>query len=98
MSAALVREFIRPAAPKDVHIAVVRSHFEKDFLRPIPLVKQFFHEVILAAQSEANRTLVAFVTGVADHLSLHLDTARSSGTLSSRPGLPELIIVHQIAG
>jgi hypothetical protein len=66
-------------------------------MRPIPLVKQFFHEVILTAQSEANRTLIAPVTGVADHLSLHLDTPLILGTFVTLAGLSELIIVHQIA-
>jgi hypothetical protein len=53
-------------------MAVVRSHFEKDVLRAIPLVKQFFHEVLPTTQSETNRTLVPFVAGVADYLDLHL--------------------------
>ncbi|MGD0777831.1 MAG: hypothetical protein ABSC05_34010 [Candidatus Solibacter sp.] len=56
-----------------------------------------FHEVILAAQSEANRTLIAFVAGVADYLSLHLDTPLILDTFVTLADLSELIIVHQIA-
>ena len=61
-------------APKDVHTAVVRSHFEKNVLRSIPLVKQFFHEVTPITQSETNRTLIPFVAGVADYFDLHPGT------------------------
>jgi hypothetical protein len=54
-------------------MAVVRSHLEEGILRPIPLVKQFFHDAILATQSETNRTLIPFVAGVADYFDPHLD-------------------------
>jgi len=74
-----------------------RSLFEKDFLRPIPLVKQFFHEIILAAQSEANGTLIDLVTGIADHISLHLGNPQFLYNFLSLAGLSEFIIVHQIA-
>src|ERR1019366_3026546 len=40
---------------------------------------------ILPAQSEANRTLVAFVTGVADHLSPHIDTPLILDTFATSP-------------
>src|SRR5271157_237051 len=63
------------AAPKDVRIAVVRSHFEKEVLRPVPLIQQFFHDVIPATQAETNRTLVPFVAGVAEYLDLHPGTS-----------------------
>jgi hypothetical protein len=58
--------------PKDVYIAVVRLHLETDVLRLIPLVKYFFHGVILTTQSETRRTLVPLVAGVTEHLNLHL--------------------------
>src|ERR1039458_4212086 len=60
------------ALPIYVHIAVIRSDLEEYVLRAIPLVKQFFHEVLLTTQSETHRTLVPFVAGVADYLDLHL--------------------------
>ena len=70
---------------------------KKTVLRAIPLVKQFFHEVILTTQSETNRTLIALVTGIADYISLHLDIPLILDTFVTLAGLSELIIVHQIA-
>src|ERR1039457_621716 len=67
----------------NVHIAVVRPDLEKDVLRPVPLVQQFFHEVILTTQPETNRTLVPFVARVADHLDLHLDPLPSQRPTTS---------------
>jgi hypothetical protein len=44
-----------------------------------------------------DRTLIALVTGIADHINLHLDTPLILDTFVTLAGLSELIIVHQIA-
>ena len=71
-------------------------HFEKDVLRPIPLVQQFFHEVILTTQPETNRTLIPFVAGVADS-STFISASRSSSNFRlARRHVRTHYFVHQI--
>lgn len=44
--------------PEDVEIAVIGPHFEEGFTWAIPLVEQFFHEIIAIIELKSDGPLI----------------------------------------
>ena len=46
--------------PEDVEVAVIGAHFEERFIRAIPLVEHFFHEIIALIELEPDGPFIGF--------------------------------------
>ena len=57
---------------KHVEVLVASTDLEEGVVRSIPLVNHLFNEIFVIPQLEADRSLVFFASGVADHPQPHL--------------------------
>ena len=56
---------------QDVGIRVVSPNFEEDIVRPVSLIQQFFHNVLILFETKTNGTFLTGAAGITFNVQAH---------------------------